>query len=137
MLPSPLLALLASPLTTAPLTALTSLQEEGGAAPEEAPSGGLFGGGMLPILLIFVIFYVVMIAPERKQRKRREAMIAAIKKGDRVITTSGMHAVVAQVQDDVLTLQVADGVRIKFSRASVQTVAVDEKQEQEEKAAAK
>ncbi len=90
------------------------------------PSGGLFGGSMLfPLLAVFAIFYFVMIGPERKQRRKREAMLKAVKKGDKVMTTGGMYATVAAVQDDVVTLQIADGVRARFSMQSLQAVIED------------
>ncbi len=95
--------------------------------PAEQPSGGLFGGfGFMPLILIFAIFWFVMIAPERKNRKKREAMLGAMKKGDKVMTSGGMFATIAAVQDDVLTLQIADGVRVRFNRSAVQNVVVDE-----------
>ncbi|MCZ6599151.1 MAG: preprotein translocase subunit YajC, partial [Planctomycetota bacterium] len=89
--------------------------------------GGLFSGNFLFVMVaILAIFYFVMIVPEKKQRKKREDMLGALKKGDKVMTTSGVYAAVAQVQDDIVTLQVADGVRMRFSRTSIQTVLVDE-----------
>lgn len=90
---------------------------------EDAPAGGM--NFMLPMLLIAAIFWIVLIGPERKQRKKRAAMIAALAKGDRVVTTAGIFATVVSVQDDMVVLQVADGVRMHFSRAAVQTVIED------------
>lgn len=84
------------------------------------PSGGF--GSFLPFILIGLVFYFVLIAPDRKNRKKREAMLAELKKGDRVMTSSGMFGSVAQVQDDVVTLQVADGVRLRFSRQAIQSI---------------
>ena len=107
------------PLSTSP-AAIVLLQDAPPAAPSQSPLGGWTS--MLPLLLIFAIFYFVMIRPEGKKRKDREAMLQRIKKGDRVMTTGGMYASVAQVQDDVITLQVADGVRVRFSRQAIQSV---------------
>jgi len=76
----------------------------------------------VPFLLIIAIFYFVMIGPERKQRKKREAMLAAVKKGDKVLTTGGMYASVAAVSEDTITLQAADEVRLRFSRAAIAQV---------------
>lgn len=92
---------------------------------QETPltEGGEDAGGpnfLLPMLAIAAIFWFVMIAPERKRRKERESMIEALKKGDKVMTTSGMYATVAQVQGDVVTLQIADNTRVKFALAAVQ-----------------
>ena len=116
------------PLPLLPLlTSLLPLQDETPAGNEPAP--GLFGSGndmWILMIAIVAIFYFVMIAPEKKQRRKREDMLGALKKGDKVMTTSGMFASVAQVQEDVVTLQVADGVRLRFSRAAIQDVIVDE-----------
>ena len=100
-----------------------------------APQGSPFSSMLLPLVLIFAIFYFVMIGPERKQRKRREQMLGALKKGDKVVTTGGMFATVAAVQEDVVTLAVADGVRVRFNRQAVQAV-IDESAESDAKAAA-
>lgn len=107
---------------------LASLVQDQAPAPgsEEAPPQGLFGGSFLvPMLLIVGIFYFVLIRPEKKKQKLREALLAGVKKGDRVMTSSGMFGTVAQVQEDVLTLQVADGVRVRFNRAAIQSILED------------
>ncbi|MBK7644059.1 MAG: preprotein translocase subunit YajC [Planctomycetes bacterium] len=79
----------------------------------------------VPMLLCVVVFWVFMIGPERKQRKKREEMLKAIKKGDEVLTNSGMYGNVVQVQDSVVTLQVAEGVRMKFALSAIGSV-IDE-----------
>ena len=66
---------------------------------------------LFPLILVVVVFYLVMIGPEKKNRRRREEMLKNLKKGDRVMTSSGMFGTIAQVQDDVVTLQVADEMR--------------------------
>jgi preprotein translocase subunit YajC len=101
-------------------TGQTAPAEGGADAPKKAP--GLFDNMMFPMLAIFAIFYFVMIAPERKARKKRESMLGALKKGDKVLTSSGMYAVVAAVGEDGVTLQIDDGVRVRFTRAAIQTV---------------
>ena len=92
-------------------------QDQG--ATRQSPFGGPF---LIPKLAIFAIFYFVMIAPERKARKRRETMLQELKKGDRVVTTGGMYAIVAAVAEDAVTLQIDDGVRARFNRAAIQSV---------------
>jgi preprotein translocase subunit YajC len=89
------------------------------------------GGGnllmqMVPLVLILGIFYFLLIRPERKRQKQREALISAVKKGDRVMTTSGIYATVAALADDSLTLQIAEGVRVRFSRQAIQSVIGDD-----------
>jgi preprotein translocase subunit YajC len=93
---------------------------EGAAPPAQDP--GIFGSMWFPMILIFAVFYFVMIGPERKARKKREAMLAEMKKGDAVVTSSGLHGTIAALVDDVVTLQVDEGVRLRFSRAAIQTV---------------
>ena len=124
----PLDLALLEPAHPAPTLALT-LQETAPAG--DAPTGDPTGGGtaqspwgslMFPMLLVFAIFYFVMIGPERKARRKREAMLGALKKGDKVLTTGGMFASVAAIQDDVVTLQIDDGVRGRFNRSAIQTV---------------
>lgn len=97
------------------------LQDSGAPAGDTPPAAGSSWMRMLmPMILIVVIFYVIMIGPERKQRRRREEMLSKLEKGDKVMTTGGLHGTVAQVQDQVVTLQVADGVRLRYSLSSVQ-----------------
>jgi preprotein translocase subunit YajC len=106
-----------------PLLALPPFQEGAEPPTDDGSGGGLFGGNFLvPMVAIMAIFYFVLILPEKKQRKKREELLGSLKKGDKVITSSGIHATVGQVQDDIVTLVVADGVRIRFSRAAVQHV---------------
>ena len=76
----------------------------------------------MPFVLMFAIFWFLLIRPEKKRRAQTQAMLSALKKGDHVMTSSGMHATVISMTDEDVTLQVADGVRIKFSRAAIQSV---------------
>jgi len=81
---------------------------------------------LMPLLLCAVVFYFLVLGPERKQRKKRDEMLKKLGKGDKVMTTGGLYASVVGVQDDVVTLLIADGVRARFSRTAIQTVIVDE-----------
>lgn len=81
---------------------------------------------LVPILGCIVVFWVFMIAPERKQRKKREEMLKALKKGDEVVTTSGLYGSIVQVHEGVVTLQVADGVRMRFAQSSIGSVSTPE-----------
>ena len=105
---------------------LQDSQPAPGGTPADSGATGFGGFSMLPLILIFAIFYFVMIGPERKKRKQREAMLAELKKGDKIMTSGGMLAAVANVADDVVTLQIADGVRVRYSRQSIQTVISDD-----------
>ncbi|MAB78220.1 MAG: preprotein translocase subunit YajC [Planctomycetes bacterium] len=85
-------------------------------------SGGGGASFFIPMILILGIFYVVLILPERKKQKKRQAMLDQLQKGDKVMTSSGIYGNVAAINEDIVTLQVADGVRIRFSRAAVQDI---------------
>ena len=68
---------------------------------------------------IFAIFYFLLIRPQQKQKRERETMLAAVKRGDRVVTSSGIHGTVVALGEQTITLRVADNVRLEFDRASI------------------
>jgi len=83
------------------------------------PGGGdamSFLMNFAPIILIFVVFYFLLIMPQQKKAKEHKAMLEAIDKGDEVVTTGGSHGKVVGVAENVLTLEIADKVKIKVSR---------------------
>jgi preprotein translocase subunit YajC len=92
--------------------------QDAGGPPAAAPSAG--SGGMLvsflPFVLIFVVFYFLLILPQQRKQKKHKALLEALKKGDRVLTTGGLLGTVAALNKDVVTIQVADNVRIKVRR---------------------
>src|SRR5437867_3879474 len=106
--------------------AQTSAPQGQSPGPAPAPPSSLFGGIAMPLLLCAVVFYLLVLGPERKQKKKREEMLAKLAKGDKVMTTGGLYASVVAVQDDVVTLQIADGVRARFARSAVQSVITEE-----------
>ena len=90
-----------------------------------SPSGkapGGMAGLLMPMLLVFVIFYFLMIRPQAKQQKKHKELVANLKKGDDVVTTAGIHGRVAGIAEGVVTLEVADNVRIKMDRTQVAQV---------------
>jgi preprotein translocase subunit YajC len=88
-----------------------------------APQGGLGQSFsfFMPLLLVFAIFYFLIIRPQQKQAKKQQEMLKAIEKGDQVITVGGIHGKVVGTTDTVLTLEIADNVKVKVERASVQS----------------
>lgn len=76
----------------------------------------VFMGGM------FVVLYFLAIRPQRKRQKEHAEMVAALAKGDEVVTTSGILGKVLKVEEDFLLLQVADNVELKFQKVSVHAV---------------
>jgi len=76
----------------------------------------------LPLALIFVIFYFLLIRPARTKQKAMQAMLEALKPGDRVITSGGMHGTVVALSDDVVQIRIADNVKVDFSKSAVVSV---------------
>jgi preprotein translocase subunit YajC len=77
---------------------------------------------MLPLLLIFVVFYFLLIRPQSKRAKEHKAMVAALAVGDEVVTSGGILGKVTEVGDQFLTIEIADGVRVKAQRHTVGSV---------------
>ena len=91
---------------------------QGGAGGEGA--GGFTG--FIPLILMFVIFYFLLIRPQQKKNKELRIMIANLKKGDRVITTGGIHGQITAVEENAVTLEISDRVRVKLNRGNVASV---------------
>ena len=95
-------------------------------------TGGLVG--LLPFVLIFVIFYFLLIRPQQKKQKlaqqEREAMLKALKPGDKVITTGGFYGTIVAVRekDDTVQLRIAQSVSIEAERSAIARVQPSEKE---------
>jgi preprotein translocase subunit YajC len=74
---------------------------------------------LIPFVLIFAVFYFIVILPAKRQQRKKEAMIATLKKGDRVITSGGIYGTVAGVEDASLLLKVAENVKIRVAKSAV------------------
>jgi preprotein translocase subunit YajC len=96
-----------------------------------APGGGASGQGgdmntllsFLPMVLIFVVFYFLLIRPQQKKAKDQRVMLENLKKGDSVITQGGMYGKIASIQDQVVTLEIADKVRVRVARSHIAGIA--------------
>lgn len=80
--------------------------------------GGGFGA-FIPLILMFAIFYFLLIRPQQKKAKQHKEMLGALKKGDRVVSSGGLHGVVTGLTDDIVTMEIAPKVRVKVSRGSI------------------
>ena len=89
-------------------------------------AGGLFGGGImgiLPFILIFVVFYFLLIRPQQKKQKEHKAMVAALRRGSRVVTSGGIVGLVTKVLNETeVQLEIAEGVRIRVYRSAISDV---------------
>jgi preprotein translocase subunit YajC len=91
-------------------------------AAAQAPTGGGSGAVMTQVVFfaaIFAIFYFLLIRPQQRQKRDRETMLSAVKKGDRVVTTSGLHGTVVGLGEHTVTLKVADQVKLDFDRSAL------------------
>ena len=87
-----------------------------------SPGGGGAGSVATQLVFfaaIFAIFYFLLIRPQQKQKREREALLRAVKKGDRVVTTSGMHGTVVGLDEHTVTLKVSDQVKLQFDRGAI------------------
>jgi len=81
---------------------------------------------LVPFVLIFVIFYFLLILPQQKKQKQQKTMMESLKKGDKVITASGIWGTVTNLGKNTVTLQIADNTKIKMQREFILRLRSDE-----------
>ncbi len=93
------------------------------------PLGGATGGSgqsaitsMVPLVIMFGIFYFLLIRPQQKKAKEHKALLESLKKGDQVVTAGGMHGKVTAVDENIVTLEVANNVNIKFNKGHIAAI---------------
>lgn len=92
------------------------------------PPGGAGGQGanpisaFMPLILIFIIFYFLLIRPQHKKQKEHQKMLSELQKGDKIITTGGIHGLIVNIKENILSIKIADNVRIDISRGNVAVV---------------
>jgi preprotein translocase subunit YajC len=94
-------------------------QSTGGAA-------GLLGNPLTMMIIVMGIFYVMLILPQQRQRKKVQAMLQALKSGDKVITSSGIYGVVNGIDGETVILKIADQVKIRIARSAIAQVEASE-----------
>jgi preprotein translocase subunit YajC len=94
-----------------------------------APQGGGDGGSMISTLLMFgviiAIFYFMIIRPQSKRQKERQKMLEAMKKGDKVVTSGGIHGKIVAMEDKTVLLEIADNVKVKVEKSAISAVVPD------------
>ncbi len=92
-------------------------------APQSGEGGG---GGMVSTIImfgaIFLIFYFMIIRPQQKRAKERDKMLANIQKGDKIVTSGGVHGTIAGIDEKTVLLDVGDKVKLKVERSAVSSV---------------
>jgi preprotein translocase subunit YajC len=92
------------------------------------PGGAGAAGGapaymqFIPLVVMFAIFYFLLIRPQQKKAKEHKALLESIKKGDKVVTAGGMHGKVTSLDDKVVTLEISNGVNVKFNKGFIANV---------------
>jgi preprotein translocase subunit YajC len=84
------------------------------------PASGAGGfASFIPLILIFVVFYFLLIRPQQKQAKQQQQFINDLKNGNKVITRGGIYGTITGLTDTIVTLEIAQDVRIKVSRSAI------------------
>lgn len=94
----------------------------GGAPGGTAAGGGGDWGFIITMVIIFVIFYFLLIRPQQTKQKELKALLDNLAYGDTVMTTGGIHGKITGLADAVVTLEIADKVRIKVARSAIGAV---------------
>jgi preprotein translocase subunit YajC len=93
-------------------------QASGGSANQ----GGLLGNPLVMMVIMVVMMYFIAIRPQQQKAKELAARIAALKVGDEVVTTAGLHGVVSSIKETTVMLKVADNVKLEFDKVAVASV---------------
>lgn len=94
---------------------------QGAAAPAAT---GSFLMSWLPLILIFAVFYFLIMRPQAKRQREHDEMVKALKRGDKIVTSSGLHGEISKVvDDDVIEVKIAENTVITLSRYAVANVA--------------
>lgn len=78
--------------------------------------------GMIPFILIFVLFYFLILRPQQKQSRELKEMKSNLKRGDNILTSGGIYGKVVNVNEDVLSVEIAKGINIKMTRSGVSAI---------------
>ena len=74
---------------------------------------------LLPIVIIFLVFYLLLIRPQSKKLKKHQEFLSNLKKGDDVITASGIYGRITGIADNAITIEISEGVKIKVEKSYI------------------
>jgi len=77
---------------------------------------------LVPLILIFVVFYFLLLRPQIKRAKEHKQMVATLSKGDEVVSSGGLLGKIIKVDESFVTMEIADGVRVKMQKSAVTTL---------------
>ncbi|NBT29229.1 MAG: preprotein translocase subunit YajC [Gammaproteobacteria bacterium] len=90
-----------------------------------AQAGGEAGGSLfslLPLVVIFILFYFLLIRPQQKRAKQHKEMVAALKKGEEIVTNGGLLGKVTDVEDNFVTIEIASDLNVRIQRQAIAQV---------------
>lgn len=88
----------------------------------QADGGGAFSMQIVLFAIIFGIFYFIVFRPMRKRQRATEEMLRTLERGNRVVTTGGIHGTITGIQEDIVQLRVADNLKLQISKSAVASV---------------
>lgn len=74
---------------------------------------------LLPLVLIFVVFYFLLIRPQQKRQKKHQKLLQSLDRGDRIVTSSGIHGTIANVKERTVIVVIADGVKVEIEKSHI------------------
>lgn len=104
------------------MSLLTLLAQTQSGSPAAASGAGGGFNLFVPLIFFVIIFYFVLIRPQSQRQKQQQQLVNALKTGDRVVTSSGMHGLIANVKDSTVIVKVADNVKIEMDKSAIASV---------------
>lgn len=77
---------------------------------------------LLPFVLIILVFYFLILRPQQKRQKQRQKLLDSVKKGDRIVTSGGIHGTVEGVEDKTVLLKISDNTKVKLDRNAISSI---------------
>lgn len=74
---------------------------------------------LLPLIIVFALMWFLIIRPQQIQQRKRQEMLAKVKRGDKIVTIGGIHGTVEAVSDDIIHLQIAEGITVQMNKAGI------------------
>jgi len=97
------------------------LEQQCGQAVGGAGGQGSLRGMLFPLAIFVVIFYFFIIRPQKKRQRTQDQLLASLTRGDQVVTIGGFFAIIREVKEDSIVVEIADGVKVRILKSAVAT----------------
>ncbi|HEY3251787.1 MAG TPA: preprotein translocase subunit YajC [Ignavibacteria bacterium] len=77
---------------------------------------------LLPFVLIILVFYFLILRPQQRRQKEREKLLSGVQRGDKVVTSGGIHGTVEGIEDNIVLVKIADNVKVKMEKSAISTI---------------